>query len=164
MMNRRNFVSIGLGVIATAIIPTSLSAIDFRKTKPKAWSLMNPVKGSKVDAKDLSGIDASIKELFGTSVTIPGEIKLKVPDIAENGALVPVTVSSQLKGKTVAIFQNANPEATTAVFTVPKDGIIYYALRIKMAQTATITAVIDANNKLYSISKEVKVTKGGCGG
>ncbi len=163
-MNRRKFLSIGLGVFAVAVMPINLSAINFRETKPKAWTLMNPMKGEKADASDLSGIDAAIKELYGTSNVIKSDVKLKAPDIAENGALVPITISSDLKGKSVAIFQNANPEATVAVFNVPSDGIIYYAVRIKMAQTATVTAVVESNGKLYSASKVVKVTKGGCGG
>ncbi len=164
MINRRNFLSIGLGAVAVAMVPTSLSAVNFRDTKPKAWTTLNPLNGKKVNASDLSGIDASIKELFGTSVTTPGDINVKAPAIAENGAIVPITVSSSLKGDTVAIFQSANPEATTAVFTVPADGIINYSMRLKMAQTAEVRVVISVDGKLYSASKVVKVTKGGCGG
>lgn len=166
MMNRRNFLSIGLGVVAAAVIPTGLSAVDFRTTKPKAWSNLSPMKGGKVDAKDMSGIDNSMKELYGTSTTIDGtgKIKLKAPQIAENGAIIPLTISSKLNATSVAIFQSANPEATVAVFTVPPGGIVYYSLRIKMAQTAEIRVVVETDGKLYSVSKEVKVTKGGCGG
>ena len=163
-MNRRNFLGLGLGVAAAAAIPSSLSAVDFRATKPKAWSTINKFKkGTKGDLAQ-SGVEASIKEIFGTSATTAGKVKVKAPDIAENGAVVPIHVSSKLAGKTVAVFQDANPEATVAVFTVPANGLIDYKLRIKMQQTGTVTAVVEADGKLFSSSKMVKVTAGGCGG
>jgi len=150
-MNRRNFLSLGLGAVAAAsLAPTALSAIDFRETKPKAWTATK--------------VDEAMKELFGTSTTTVSKVKIKAPDIAENGAVIPVTISSKLAGSKVAVFQDANPEATVAVFTVPKGGIIDYSIRIKMAKTGTVTAVVEADGKLYSVSKEVKVTIGGCGG
>ncbi|MEA1914821.1 MAG: thiosulfate oxidation carrier protein SoxY [Campylobacterota bacterium] len=149
-MNRRNFLSLGLGVAAVALVPASLSAVDFRATKPKAWSATK--------------VDAAMNELFGSSATTKGKVKLKGPDIAENGAVVPIHVTSKLAGSTVAVFQDANPEATVAVFTVPANGIIDYKLRIKMAKTGAVTAVVQADGKLYAASKTIKVTAGGCGG
>ncbi len=149
-MNRRNFLGLGLGVAAVAMVPAQLSAIDFRSTKPKAWTATK--------------VDEAIKAVYGTSATTKGKVKLKAPDIAENGAVIPVTVSSKLAGKTVAVFQDANPEATVAVFTVPEGGILDYSIRIKMMKTGTVTAIVEADGKLYSASKVVKVTKGGCGG
>lgn len=149
-MNRRNFLSLGLGALAISMAPSTLSAINFRETKPKAWTAHN--------------VEDSMKELFGTSATIEGKVKLKAPDIAENGAVIPVTVSSKLAGSKVAIFQDANPESTVAVFTVPKDGIIDYSIRIKMAKTGKVIAVVESDGKLYTASKTVKVTIGGCGG
>ncbi len=150
-MNRRKF--IGLGVAAVATIPTSVSAIDFRATKPGAWS--GP-KSHKVN-------DA-MTEIFGTSTTTVGKVKLKAPAIAENGAVIPITVSTKLNAKTIAIFQDANPESTVAVFTVPANGIAEYSIRLKMAKTGQVTVVADVDGKLYSASATVKVTAGGCGG
>jgi len=149
-MNRRNFLGLGLGAAAVAMVPMNLSAIDFRATKPKAW-----------DAKK---VDVAMKELFGTTATTQSGVKIKAPDIAENGAVIPVTISSKLAGKTVAIFQDANPESTVAVFTVPAGGIVDYSIRIKMGKTGTVTAVVDVDGTLHSAAKLVKVTKGGCGG
>jgi len=149
-MNRRKFLGLGLGAATVAMVPMNLSAIDFRATKPKLW------KAKK--------IDTAMVELFGTSKTTQSGVKLKAPDIAENGAVVPVSISSKLAGRTVALFQNADPESTVAVFTVPTNGLINYKVRIKMAKTGTVTAVVDVDGKLYSASKIVKVTKGGCGG
>lgn len=150
-MNRRNFLSLGLGAFAVAsLAPSTLSAVDFRKTLPKAWTAVK--------------LEDGIKDVFGTSATTQGKVKLKAPDIAENGAVIPVTVSSKLVGSKVAIFQDANPETTVAVFSVPEGGIIDYSIRIKLAKTGTVTAVVESGGKLYSASKEVKVTIGGCGG
>lgn len=149
MMNRRNFLGLGLGTLAVSMAPSTLSAINFRETKPKAFSAKK--------------VDVAIKELFGTSATTAGNVELKAPDIAENGAVIPVTVSAK-SGSTVAIFQDANPETTVAVFTVPKGGIIDYSVRIKMAKTGKVTAVVEDGGKLYSATKDVKVTIGGCGG
>lgn len=149
-MNRRNFLGLGLGAAAVAMVPMNLSAIDFRATKPKAW-----------DAKK---VDTALTELYGTAATTESGVKIKAPDIAENGAVIPVSVSSKLAGSSVAIFQDANPESTVAVFTVPAGGIIDYSIRIKMQKTGTVTAVVNVGGKLHSASKLVKVTKGGCGG
>eukprot|EP01000_Liburna_glaciale_P002287 NODE_1593_length_598_cov_1278.885246_g1158_i0.p1 GENE.NODE_1593_length_598_cov_1278.885246_g1158_i0~~NODE_1593_length_598_cov_1278.885246_g1158_i0.p1 ORF type:complete len:152 (-),score=41.33 NODE_1593_length_598_cov_1278.885246_g1158_i0:77-532(-) len=151
-MNRRNFLSLGLGLAAAvAVVPSSLSAVDFRATKPKAW-----------DAKTA---DEAIKGIYGTSTTTASGVKLKAPDIAENGAVIPITVSSKIDAKTVSLFQDANPESAVAVFTVPEGGIIDYSVRIKMQKTGNVTAIVEGKDgKLYSDAKLVKVTKGGCGG
>ncbi len=149
-MNRRNFLGLGLGALAVSMVPSTVSAVDFRETKPKAWTATK--------------VEDAMKELFGTAKTTEGKVDLKAPDIAENGAVIPVTVSSDLEGSKVAVFQDANPESTVAVFTVPKGGIIDYSIRIKMAKTGNVTAVVQKGDKLYSSSKLVKVTIGGCGG
>ncbi len=150
-MNRRNFLGLGVGVLAVTMIPANLSAANFRTSHPKLW--------------DATKVESAMQELFGTSSAIEGKVKLKAPDIAENGAVIPVSVSTKLKATKVAIFQDANPESTVAVFSVPKDGIIDYSIRIRLAKTGTITAVAQtADGKLYKSSKLTKVTIGGCGG
>ena len=153
-MNRRNFLVLGLGLgVAAVLTPATLSATNFRDTKPGAWA------GDKSHS-----VNDAMTELFGTSTTTAGKVKLKAPSIAENGAVVPIQVSSKLAGSTVAVFQDANPESLVAVFTVPAGGIIDYKLRIKMAKTGTITVVVKDGSALYSASQIVKVTAGGCGG
>jgi len=153
-MNRRNFLGLGLGLGAVAMmLPTTLSAVNFRETKIGAF------EGPKSHT-----VDDAMTQLFGTSKTTSGKVKLKAPDIAENGAVVPLQISSKLSGKTVAVFQDANPESLVAVFTVPSNGIIDYKIRIKMAKTGTVTVVVQDGSTLFSASKMVKVTAGGCGG
>jgi len=150
MINRRNFLGLGLGAIAIAAIPGKLSAVDFRETKPNAWTAKK--------------VDDAVKEIFGTSATTEGNIKLNAPDIAENGAVIPVSFETDLKATKVAIFQDANPESAVAVFTIPENAVIDYAVRVKLAKTGTVTVIAEADGKLYSASKLVKVTIGGCGG
>lgn len=153
-MNRRKFLGLGLGLGAVAMmLPTTLSAVNFRETKTGAF------EGPKSHT-----VDDAMKELYGTSKTTVGKVKLKAPDIAENGAVVPLHISSKLAGKTVSVFQDANPESLVAVFTVPDNGIIDYKMRIKLAKTGTVTVVVQDGSTLFSASKMVKVTAGGCGG
>jgi sulfur-oxidizing protein SoxY len=149
-MQRRQLIKFGAVIAAAAMVPANLSAVNFRETKPKAWT-----------AKTTNN---AIKELFGTSSTIEGKVKLKAPDIAENGGVIPITVSTKLKAKTIAIFQDVNPQSAVAVFDVPENGFPEYSIRIRMMSTGKVTVVADVDGKLYSTSKTVKVTIGGCGG
>ena len=150
MMNRRNFLSLGFGAVAIAAIPGKLSAIDFRETLPKAWTATK--------------VDDAIKEIFGSSALTEGSINLSAPDIAENGSVIPVSFDTTLNATKIAVFQDANPESAVAVFSIPENAVIDYAIRIKLAKTGTVTVVAEANGKLYAVSKLVKVTIGGCGG
>jgi len=166
-MNRRNFLGLGLGVAAVAAIPAQLSAVDFRATKPKAWEVINKFKkGTKGDLAT-DGRAAAIKEIFGMDVDLTkndSKIKLKTPAIAENGAVVPVSMSTKRAVTKVAILQNANPESLVCVFTVPAGQPVDYSVRIKMQQTGDITVVVEESGKLYAASSNTKVTAGGCGG
>lgn len=93
------------------------------------------------------------------------EVTLKAPDIAENGAVVPVTVVSTLDGvESMSIFIEGNPSPLAAEFIIPAGTKADVSTRVRMGKTTNVTAVVKANGKLYSASKEVKVTIGGCGG
>ena len=90
-------------------------------------------------------------------------IKLTAPDIAENGAVVPVTVECLLSGtEQISILIDKNPTMLAASFAIPQDTEGYLSTKIKMAQTATVIALVKANGKFYRASREVKVTAGGC--
>ena len=94
-----------------------------------------------------------------------GDINVKAPDIAENGAVVPVTVSSSMSGVTqVAIVAAANPAPLATSFDLTDASEPYVSTRIKLGKTGDVIAVMKANGKLYSAKKEVKATIGGCGG
>jgi sulfur-oxidizing protein SoxY len=93
------------------------------------------------------------------------QIEVKAPDIAENGAVVPVTVSSTLEQvQSISILADKNATPLIASFELPEGTEAYVSTRIKMAQTGDVIAVVKAGGKLYSARKNVKVTIGGCGG
>jgi sulfur-oxidizing protein SoxY len=93
------------------------------------------------------------------------DITITSPDIAENGAVVPIAVSSALpKTEAIYILVEKNPFPLTASFTIPDGTDPYVATRAKMGESARVYAVVKADGKLYAASKETKVTLGGCGG
>ena len=106
--------------------------------------------------------------LKGMGASTPAESKdiaIKAPDIAENGAVVPVEVTSKIAGTTaIAILAEKNPNPLVASFKLENGAEPYISTRIKMGQTAMIRAVVTAGGKTYTTAKEVKVTIGGCGG
>jgi sulfur-oxidizing protein SoxY len=110
-------------------------------------------------------VDDSVKLLYGKSAEKSDKIKLDAPEIAENGAVVPIAVTSTLADVTAIAFLVAeNPNALVAAYKIPAGTMPSVANRIKMARTSNVIVVVEAGGKLYSTSKEVKVTVGGCGG
>ena len=89
----------------------------------------------------------------------------QTPEIAENGAVVPVGISSAVPNtEAIAILIEKNPNMLAAVFDIPPGTEPTITTRVKMAQTCNIYALVKADGKYYVASKEVKVTLGGCGG
>ena len=114
------------------------------------------------DAKDA---DAAIGGAFEGPVTESDQITLKIPDIAENGAVVPVTVSTDLADvEAIAVVVENNPTPLAAMFELSALSVPEISVRIKMGESSPVRALVKAGGKLYSASKEVKVTIGGCGG
>ncbi|HHO65514.1 MAG TPA: thiosulfate oxidation carrier protein SoxY, partial [Epsilonproteobacteria bacterium] len=107
----------------------------------------------------------AIKAMFGAEPTPSDKIKMVAPKLAENGGSIPITVKTDLDAETVALFQDANPRSATVVFSVPEGQKVDYSFRIKMRQTAVVTVVVKTKDgKLFSTSKEIDVSIGGCGG
>ncbi|MCP4697248.1 MAG: thiosulfate oxidation carrier protein SoxY [Gammaproteobacteria bacterium] len=113
-------------------------------------------------------VDAALSALLGASNHVEDNkiIKIKAPDIAENGAVVPIQVTTSLeKVESISIIAEKNPVPLAASFNFPAgNGEGFVQTRIKMGKTSKVIAVVKADGKLYSGSKEVKVTIGGCGG
>lgn len=110
--------------------------------------------------------DAALKALFGDKpITESDEVGLKVPDIAENGAVVPVTVSTTLAGaKTLSIVVAANPNPLSASFTLLPGAGPEVSTRIKMGESSDVIAAVETDAGVFTARKNVKVTIGGCGG
>ena len=107
----------------------------------------------------------AIKLLYGKTAEASDKIKLDAPEIAENGAVVPVSVTTTLADVSSISFLVAdNPNVLIASYKIPAGTVPAVANRIKMAKTSKVTVLVEAGGKLYSADKEVKVTVGGCGG
>jgi sulfur-oxidizing protein SoxY len=102
---------------------------------------------------------------LGGSPTVSGDIQVVTPDIAENGAVVPVGAISNIPNTTdIWFLVEKNPSPLAAGFSIPAGTIADVQTRLKMGQTSNITVVVKADGKLFAASKETKVTLGGCGG
>jgi sulfur-oxidizing protein SoxY len=109
--------------------------------------------------------DTAVKGILGDSATEEsGDIKINAPEIAENGAVVPVKVDTTLKAESITILASNNPVPLVCSFTLGEGAKGYASTRIKMGKTGDVVAIVKADGKLYSAKKSVKVTIGGCGG
>jgi sulfur-oxidizing protein SoxY len=152
--NRREFMKIGgvFGLMAAAGLLTAEEAF----AQQQAWNK------AAFEAKNL---DETVKALGGASAAQSGDITIVAPDIAENGAVVPVGVVSKIPNtQNVYILVEKNPNSLAAGFGIPAGTEANVSTRIKMGQTSNVHAVVKADNKFYVATKEVKVTLGGCGG
>jgi sulfur-oxidizing protein SoxY len=148
-MERRKF--LGFGLAAMAALPAMVSARDMRKEKPDTWTAHN--------VKD------AIEKLYGTITPEAKGVKVKTPKVASNGGQIPVTIKSDIDAKTVAVFQDANPESTVAVFDMPEGQPVDFSFKIKMKKSGTITAIVEGRDgKYYKGTQTLEVALGGCEG
>ena len=146
---RRFLLKAGLAIAAIAAVPKALLAA--------AW----PAQAFKSEAAA-----EVLKTLFGTDQAARSDqITLGVPTIAENGAVVPIEVSTTLQNvESISIVVPNNPRPLAANFVLSAGVMTEISSRIKMGQTSDVIAVVKTDQGLFSASKEVKVTIGGCGG
>ena len=151
---RRNVLKTGsgaalLGMLAAAgIITPGMALADWNK--------------AAFDAKSMAD---TLKALGASTPADSKDVQVTGPDIAENGAVVPVGVSTSLPGATmVAILIEKNPNALAASFTLPEGTEANVQTRVKMGQTSNIYALVKSDGKFFMATKEIKVTLGGCGG
>lgn len=154
-MKRRTFLK---GTLAAGAVGVAASAgLLTPKTVLAAWP------SAAFDAKSVSD---ALKALMGNDkLDGSDKIKIKAPDIAENGAVVPVSVETSIDGaSSISILAEKNASPLTANFNLGSGAEGFVATRIKLAKTTSVIAVVKAGDTLYSTGKEVKVTIGGCGG
>lgn len=137
------------GLLAAGVLkPTLAYASDWNK--------------AAFEAKEL---DAALKALGAEGAAANPALTMKAPEIAENGAVVPIDVTCTLPNTTsIAILVVKNPSPLAAYFEFANGGAADVAVRLKVAETSKIRAVAKADGKVFSTEKEVKVTVGGCGG
>ena len=115
-------------------------------------------------AFEVKSLADAIKAIGGTAAT-SDQVSLSSPDIAENGNVVPVTASSNLPNTTeIYLLVEKNPTPLAAGFIIPAGTEAFAHTRLKMGQSTNVVAVVKADGKLFSATKETKVTLGGCGG
>ena len=151
-MNRRNFLSFAGSALALSVIPINLSAEDYRKSKPSVWTAHN--------------IDDATKAMYGLKTPILSDkVKISVPKINSSGGAVPVKFETSLDAKTIALFQDANPESAVAVFDVNIYDLKKYEVKIKMGTSGTIMVLVEATDgKIYMAKASTEVAAGGCEG
>ncbi|GAO01183.1 thiosulfate oxidation carrier protein SoxY [Anaeromyxobacter sp. PSR-1] len=93
------------------------------------------------------------------------DIAVTAPDIAENGAVVPITATSNLPDtESIAFLVEANPNMLAASFLLTPASLPVVSTRVKMARTSNVSVLVKAGGRFYVATKEIKVTLGGCGG
>jgi len=154
-MKRRTFLrgSIAVGAVSAAASAGLLTP----RLVMAAWP---------TSAFNATSIDSALDALAG-SHTLEGsdKISIRAPDIAENGAVVPVSITTSIANPdSISIVVEKNPSPLTASFVLGPGAQGFISARIKMGKTSSLIAVVKAGGKMYSTGKEVKVTIGGCGG
>lgn len=154
-MKRRNFLK---GTFATSMVGVAVSA---GLLSPRAVLAAWPE--SSFAAKK---VNDAVNTLLGSSnMTSSGDIKIKAPDIAENGAVVPITVSTNMANvETITLLVAENPQPLCCNFELASNAEAFVSTRIKMGKTSDVVAVVKSGGKLFNANKTVKVTIGGCGG
>ncbi len=151
---RRNVLkgATGAGAVAVAVAAGLITPARVLAATPRA-------------AFDAKGVPDTLKALGIASPADSKDITIKAPDIAENGAVVPVEVTSGIAGTSaIAILAEKNASPLVAGFDFQGGAQGFISTRIKMANTSMVRAVVTAGGKTYTAAKEVKVTIGGCGG
>ena len=106
----------------------------------------------------------ALESLYGSNVIEKtNNIKIQAPDVAENGASVPITVSTSIKGiETLSIFIENNPLPLIASYNLRQYAIPNFSVRVKIAKSSPIHVVVKSQGKLISSSKKIHVSVGGC--
>jgi len=151
---RRDFMKLTgvFGLLAAA----GLLTVEQAHAQQQAWNKA---------AFETKNLNDAVKALGGAAPVESKDIAITAPDIAENGAVVPVGVASKIPNtQAVYVLVEKNPNVLAAGFNIPAGTEPNVSTRIKMGQTSNVYAVVKADGKFYVASKEVKVTLGGCGG
>jgi len=147
------------GAGATGVLAGLLATGLLKPTRAYAASEWNKA------AFETRDFESALKTLGITGGGANPGLVLKAPEIAENGAVVPIDVTCNIPNTTsIAIFVKKNPFPLSSQFEFANGALADVSVRLKVAETSIIQAVAKADGKVYSAQKEVKVTVGGCGG
>ncbi|MCX8017991.1 MAG: thiosulfate oxidation carrier protein SoxY, partial [Rhodocyclaceae bacterium] len=146
------------GAGATGVLAGLLAAGVLKPTLAYA----NDWNKAAFEAKDF---DAALKAIGADGAASNPALSMKAPEIAENGAVVPIDVVSNIPNtSSIAILVKKNPFPLAGQFEFANGAMAEVSVRLKVSETSIIQAVAKADGKSYRVEKEVKVTVGGCGG
>ena len=133
-----------------------------------AFAMMLPLRALAAvwnrPAFESTNLEGALQGLGVNQAGPSRDIVLEAPDFAENGAIVQVVVESHIPGtEAIAILAEKNPTSLIANFTFANGSEPYVVLRIKLAETGDLKAIVKAGGKYYSVSRKVEVAVGGCG-
>lgn len=112
-----------------------------------------------------TGLADAMKALGAAAPIESADVSIIAPDIAENGAVVPVGVRSAIPNtQFIALLIEKNPSALSAAYDILEGAEAEVNMRVKMGQSSDVYALVRADGKFYMAKKEIKVTLGGCGG
>ena len=154
-LNRRTFLK---GTLAGSVVAVAAAAGLLKPTRvlAAAWP---------ANAFEAKSIDDAVKALYGTSGAADSKaISIKAPIQAENGAVVPIAVSTSLpnvEGIAILVKENASPLVANAALAGAEG---FFSARMKMGKTSDVKVVVKSAGKLHVASQQIKVTVGGCGG
>ncbi|HFQ79753.1 MAG TPA: thiosulfate oxidation carrier protein SoxY [Desulfobacterales bacterium] len=170
--SRREFLK-RTGFVSAALLSVSAFSAFIPSQKGELGGFMGALGSGEAQAAPVpGGIKEKLKSIFGGRKVEMSHVVMKTPIIAENGAVVPVNISSDLPMepgnyvKKIYIFVDDNRDPFIASMDLtPANGKAALSLRIKMRKTSQVRTILeDSNGKLYGSTKTVKVTIGGCGG
>lgn len=114
---------------------------------------------------EAQSFDRALQSALGITKLPDGAIEIHAPEIAENGAMVAITVETTMPEVTeMALFIVQNNRPLAAQFMLGPKAQPFFSIRVKMAETSDVVGAVKANGTWYGVTKEVKVTLGGCGG
>ena len=145
----------------TLALTAGFSALACGLLTPKAVS----AAWSKAHFAETS-LKKTLQLIYGDNkITTSKKISIRIPRIAEDGAVVPFTVQSSLEDvENIRIFVAKNPVPLVASVTLMPKAEAYFSARLKMAETSDVIAIVKAGDRYFQTRKKVKVTLGGCGG
>jgi len=131
-------------------------------------ALLKPVRALAAWNQGAFQAKSALDGMKALGITNPqdsGDIVIRAPDIAENGAVVPMDITSNIPGTTsISVFIEKNPFPYTGTFEFAAGAVPFVHLRAKIGESTPVRVVVAAGGKFYTAAKEVKVTIGGCGG
>ena len=155
---RRSFLKFATGSIGTLGALTAIAAAGLAKTTQAAAVMWNKT------AFESKALADAIHTLGASGASDSRDIVITAPDIAENGAVVPVEITSRIANtQSIAIIAEKNPFPLAATMEFANGAEPYAYVRIKMGQTANVRAIVKADGKFFTAAKDVKITIGGCG-